>query len=134
MIRAKVNGPGIAMIVLGSCSLTLFLLYGSMAAYGMIWNPAADDWWLFAAFCGLLLIKGLPMLYGGIQMMRLKNHGAAVVGAVVALLPCFYCWFAELGFGIWALVVLSDPFVTEAFRKPADLTADPGNPFGPHPS
>jgi hypothetical protein len=49
-------------------------------------------------------------------MKRLENYGFALTGAIVAMVPCSGCCLLGLPFGIWALVVLSDSSVKEAFR------------------
>ena len=35
---------------------------------------------------------------------------------IVSMLPCSCCWTLGLPFGIWALVVLNQPEVKDAFR------------------
>jgi hypothetical protein len=64
------------------------------------------------------LLATLVMIVGGIQMIRLRTFGLAVVAAILALLPCISCagcfGLGQLA-GIWALVVLAKPEVKESF-------------------
>lgn len=55
------------------------------------------------------------MLYGGLQMRQMKNHGVAMAAAIAACIPCFSCCCLPLPVGIWALVVLTKPEVKQAF-------------------
>ena len=55
--------------------------------------------------------------------------GAAMTAAILALLPCYCCWVVELPIGIWALVVLSDFHVRQAFRQGTAPATATGNPF-----
>ena len=55
------------------------------------------------------------VLFGAIKLLRLRNHGVAVVASVVAMLPCQCCCLFGLPFGIWALVVLNKPEVKSHF-------------------
>jgi hypothetical protein len=63
------------------------------------------------------VISAILMIVGGIMMLRLRGYGIAVLGSVMALVPCLTpCCFLGIPFGIWALVVLSNAEVKEAFR------------------
>jgi hypothetical protein len=68
---------------------------------------------------GLAAVAGLVILLGGIQMCRLRGYGLAMVGAILALLPCISpsgcCILGQVA-GIWAIAVLINPDVKSAFR------------------
>jgi hypothetical protein len=55
------------------------------------------------------------VLFGAIQLLRLRNYSVAMVASVVAMLPCQCCCLFGLPFGIWALVVLNKPEVKSHF-------------------
>jgi hypothetical protein len=55
------------------------------------------------------------VLFGAINLLRLRNYGVAMVASVVAMLPCGCCCLFGLPFGIWALVVLNKPEVKSQF-------------------
>jgi hypothetical protein len=66
---------------------------------------------------GVLALRALAMMIGGIMMLQLKGYGLAVLGSVLALLPCLTpCCVLGMPFGIWALVVLNNAEVKAAFR------------------
>jgi hypothetical protein len=56
-----------------------------------------------------------PAWNSGWRMRQMKSYGLAVVAAILAILPCTFGWFLALPVGIWALVVLQNAEVREAF-------------------
>lgn len=70
---------------------------------------------VWGALAGL---AALPLVFGGIQMCRLRSYGLAIFASILALVPCISCsGCCVLGqvAGIWALVVLANPDVRSAF-------------------
>jgi hypothetical protein len=69
----------------------------------------------------VLLLVSLPisltLIIGGWRMRQLKSYGLAMIAAVLAILPCDIAWPIGVPIGIWALVVLRDPAVREAFES-----------------
>jgi hypothetical protein len=61
-----------------------------------------------------LLASGV-IIYGALQMMRLKSYRLAMTSSILAMIPCHICCFAGLPIGIWALIVLMKPEVKSAF-------------------
>lgn len=61
-------------------------------------------------------VLSLVVLLGGIRMLQRRSYGLAMTGAIVSMLPCSCCCCLGLPFGIWALVVLSNPEVKNSFR------------------
>jgi len=64
------------------------------------------------------LILTAVMIIGAFKMKKLEHYGWAMAAAIIAVIPCFSscCCLIEMPVGIWALVVLSDPWVKAAFR------------------
>ena len=61
---------------------------------------------------------GIFVLIGATRMKHLESYGFAMAAAIIALIPCTSpCCLLGLPFGIWALVVLTDPSVKAAFRS-----------------
>lgn len=61
-------------------------------------------------------ILGVVVLLGTIQMRKLENYRFAVAASVIATVSCFSPWFLlAVPFGIWALVVLCQERVRDAF-------------------
>ena len=63
-----------------------------------------------------VLLRAIVFL-GAVKMKNLQNYGLSMAAAIIAIIPCFSaCCLLELPFGIWALVVLSNAEVKQAFR------------------
>ncbi len=63
-------------------------------------------------FCACL---GGTVVMGAYKMKTLESIGYARAAAIAAMLPCSVCCLLGLPFGIWALVVLNNPDVQDAF-------------------
>jgi hypothetical protein len=83
---------------------TFMQIYGAM--YG-IWG-------------GILFAMSVVMLIGAIRMKTLGSYGWAMTGTITAVASVVACNLLAMGFGIWALVVLMQPDVKEAFERVAD--------------
>jgi amino acid transporter len=144
--RARVQGPAIALIVIGVLNL-LGCLYWVFNAAVITITPAdqlnkqnAEVFKVMgidpaqaqsdpnqhivqlAIAWGLMfggIIATILTLVGGIRMMAMRNYALGVVGAVAAIIPCVSCSACcglGEGIGIWALVVLLNEQVRSAFR------------------
>jgi hypothetical protein len=123
-VLEQVNGPAIGLIVV---AILGFLLQ----AAGLIWRvffsalAARETQAWPGMFSGSLavasgiigiFVSGL-ILFGGIKMKRLENHGLAMAASIVAMIPCISpCCLVGLPIGIWAVIVLSKPEVKGAFH------------------
>lgn len=125
----QVNGPGIALIVLGAINIVISLgrMALTIAGLGMSALPSGSNdaqkalvafFGTFGlALLGLGLIGGLIILFGGIKMRNLQNYGLCMTASILAMIPCLSCCFLiGIPVGIWALVVLSKPEVKNLFR------------------
>ena len=66
----------------------------------------------------LILISNAGSVYGGLQMLWLKNRTFAWLGCVLACIPCFSpCLVFGIPFGAWGLIALSDPQLRGEFEK-----------------
>ena len=69
---------------------------------------------LVSAILGL--IGGAIIIFGGVQMIRLRGWILAVLAAVLSIIPCFQgCCIFGIPIGIWCLVVLMDSTVKPSF-------------------
>ena len=69
-----------------------------------------------AIVVGLLVLIVAPVIiYGALQMMKLKSHGLAMASSILAMIPCISCCLIGLPIGIWSVIVLSKPEVKSAF-------------------
>jgi hypothetical protein len=129
MVRNKVQGPAIALIVIGSLNvlwLGLFLVgFMAQAAEG-----GMDEEDMFVVvLLPIFLLKSIPVIYGGLQMMKLRNYAAAMTATIITFLPCCYCYLIELPIAIWALVVLCDYHVRAVFRQGPAAFQNRSNPM-----
>jgi predicted PurR-regulated permease PerM len=79
------------------------------------------------AAAGVNLILGALIVVGALRMRQLRNRAMATTAAILAIICwvgsccmtpcCLACTFLGMPFGIWALVVLHDPYVKSAFRS-----------------
>ncbi|MCS7305212.1 MAG: hypothetical protein NZ602_08920 [Thermoguttaceae bacterium] len=105
---------------LGMVSLVLVVL--GMAAEGHRPGPQgveplkADRSAVFVVM-GLGLLLNLLLLLGSMKMKQLENYPLAMTAALLAIIPCTSpCCVLSMPFGLWALVVLTDPAVKAAFK------------------
>jgi hypothetical protein len=127
----KVKAPAVSLIVFNALSLVYALLcYPALGAIRDLlaeegkrdadaltalkfWGGPWMEWSL--AVCAVLSIAGL---LGGAQMLRLRGYGLAMAGVVATLVNlASCCCLVNIGLGIWALVVLLDDDVRNAFRR-----------------
>jgi hypothetical protein len=126
-----VKGPAIALIITASIGMAyyafsgLFTLFTGGAMFHHEMPPEVPPQMRaflegmqgpLAGVISLVIaaVNGF-VLFGAIQLLRLRNHSVAVVASVVAMLPCQCCCLFGLPFGIWALVVLNKPEVKSHF-------------------
>jgi hypothetical protein len=67
---------------------------------------------------GLTGFVALLIVVGAVRMIQLRSYGLAVASSVLSSLPCISpssCLMLGVFAGVWALVVLLDPDVREAF-------------------
>ena len=115
----SVMGPAIGIIVAASLSIlaSLLVLASMVAAKDEMRDPEQIlGWWIIVGSLILPFALCVLQIMGAVNMLRLRSHTFAVAGAVLALLPCNFCFVLTIPFGIWALVVLSDAGVRGVFR------------------
>jgi len=78
---------------------------------------------LSGSFGILLAVYGIAIdaiiIVGAVKMKQLKSYGFAVAASILAIIPCISspCCALGLPFGIWALIVLFQKDVREAFLE-----------------
>lgn len=122
-----VQGPAIALIVIGGIGLLWHLGWGLLNLLGSGLSVLGGG---SSAMSGVLggvlgsimyivwaLLQGV-VIFGGVKMKAMQGWGIAVAGAVVALLPCtnWICCLLGMPIGIWALVVLMNDEVKRSFQ------------------
>lgn len=115
MVKRRLNAPAIVTIV-GSglmlaavgfnvVMLIVFSQVDSDAAVSLLHLYRTTPWLLVGIV--LVSIGSVISLYGGVQMLRLKQYPVCVVAAVIMLIPFTSpCSWIGVIVGIWTLVVL----------------------------
>lgn len=77
--------------------------------------PATLKWWPRVRIASLCL--SLVTIAGAIAMLRIRGHGLAILGSVVAMFNVANCCcFAGIVVGGWSMSVLLNPAVREQFN------------------
>ena len=130
-VKGKVNGPGIALMVVGIFSVIgnlingvyqAILLLGQTAMMeftpeGILYLVTSGGWSIIQAAIGF--ITAFVVVYAGTCLRATKSSGVVYAGSILAMIPCCIgcCCLFGLPVGIWALVVMQDEKVKQAFEE-----------------
>ena len=122
--EARVKGPAIYMIVVGVAALLVTVAAVGMMLLALVTVPDAewgpDEKTLMQvrlALSPIGLIVNAIILFGGFKMLKLESLALAQTAAAFCAIPCCNgCSLLGSPGGIWALVVLNDQEVKDAFR------------------
>jgi tRNA A-37 threonylcarbamoyl transferase component Bud32 len=133
--NTKIVAPGVAMLVAGFLKISGGLI-GLLAVTGLqfpFFRHLSGFHFGFFPFVGALpeasvlltqIFPGGLILFGAFQMVRLQSYPWSFAAAILSLISCSLISFP---IGIWALVILSQPDVRQAFGqaqpKPLKLSA-----------
>jgi hypothetical protein len=130
----RISAPAIGLMVAGGLSLAFTLFY--ILLVSVIGVAAIADKQTADALPGVGIMIGAAVvklaldaltLYGAWQMRQLRNWGLSMTAAICAMLPCSVCCLLGLPLGIWAVVVLIDRDIKQAFDGgPAGGYGGPG--------
>jgi phage FluMu protein Com len=124
----RVSAPAVCLIVtavLGLCLQVLGIL-ANIFNVGLMAHQMGNRGHVPIVFTGpiaigfgaLGIILTIVVLVGAIRMKNLESYGLAMTASILALIPCTSpCCLLGLPFGIWAIVVLSDPVVKTSFKN-----------------
>jgi len=123
----RLKGPANWLIVLSTIAFGMGLMSLVFVALGMAaqgqppHQPPQElghpDRTALLIGMGLGLLLNLVVLWGSLKMKQLKNYSLAMTAALLAIVPCTSpCCVLTIPFGLWALVVLTDPAVKNAFH------------------
>jgi hypothetical protein len=146
-MKDKVNGPAIALMItagIGAIGSIIWLLLHLLGLGLMAAGTAAEGgsaggmagmmqgtFGLVMQLVGIALTAAI--IFGAWKMKTLGDWNLAIVGAILAIIPCTSpCCCLTIGPGIWALVVLLNGEVRAAFpNQPAYTPPQP--PASPPP-
>jgi hypothetical protein len=124
-----VSAPAIGLIVTAIIGILFQIANILMRLLGMGLSGVAAASGEAGGFGGLMggaiglvfaivwLLMGGVVIFGAIKMKALQSYGLALTGAILAALPCTSpCCFLGLPLGIWAIIVLMNQEVKNAFR------------------
>jgi len=128
----KTTAPGIALMVVGIIGLVGMGIYLVLTFVGLSMEPdklqpppgadGAERTGFYIGLYGALgtMILSLCMQFlviaSGFALMRRQGYMLALSGSIAAVVPCMSpCCVIGIPFGIWALVVLADQQVKDAF-------------------
>jgi len=113
-IRRRVSRPGMALLIMGSIYSVFPAIYLVGFYRALLLNRVpVEDILVVAAF----FFTAILVAVGGAKMAFMESYLMARIGAALACIPLispFVVW--GIPFGIWALIVLSDPKVKAAFE------------------
>ena len=108
----RLRGPAINLLIFSSINLAtpvLFVMAGILGHRPTSVSVAA------LLVGGVMILCNTAILFGAIQMLRLRWYSSTMLAGIVALLPCGPAWPLTLVFGILALVMLNRNEVRQAF-------------------
>lgn len=119
-IRQRVMWPAVGLMATGILTTLMGLLFiPSILFPEWIGQPLPVDpaERIFSfLFMVLTLTLGIVTVYGSDRMTHLESYPLSIAAAIAAMVPC-YCCLLGLPMGIWALIVLNDKEVKQAFKK-----------------
>lgn len=141
-MEGKVAGPAIGLIVVGVLGVLLTIpsfftgmidpsvyekLYANMPPefrdqFDITEIMASSTSGLSIAWNVLMLVANVFIAWAGARMLSLKSWTAAIVASSLMMVTCLCqccCCPIGVGIGIWALIVLLDADVKQAFEAKA---------------
>ncbi len=122
-IERMVRGPATGLMFVGLLNLVFHglavLVMPRILAQA---TPAVTTWPIVLERMQFLcpMLVGLPLtgllILGGLKMRQLEHYWLAVMGSLVAMMPCNVLFIFGLPVGLWSLAVLSHSDVKTAFR------------------
>jgi hypothetical protein len=143
MPKNRVQVPAVGMIVAAALDVAFALSLLLLSVLGMSWlrmsetmrgtwgNEVTGDM-MEGGFVITLCIVGIlidaVIIVGANKMRNLDSYGLAVAAAILSVIPCISspCIVLGMPFGIWALVVLMNDDVRNAFsdvQEPKETSA-----------
>jgi predicted RNA-binding Zn-ribbon protein involved in translation (DUF1610 family) len=122
--RDKVGPPAIGLMVAAGLGIAVNLLGIAFNILGLMGGAQRGAQPIGGAMVGgiglainaLAIVLGIVIIFGALKMKRLESYGMAMTASIVAMIPCFYpCCLVGIPIGIWALIVLNDSEVKDAF-------------------
>jgi hypothetical protein len=119
--RSRVAGPAIALMVTAILSATFQAMSAILVVVRLLFgnrDQMTGDIFRIGLF-GFGLVCSIVAFYGALKMRSLESYSLAMTSAILSIIPCISsaCCILGLPFGIWALVVISNREVRDAFKR-----------------
>ena len=124
--KKALMAPAIVLAILAGGMIVIFALDAVLFATGAFRHSfrfEGVNYWKLArivgpAVCLFAMALNALILFGAVQMMRLRRWGLAMAAAILAMIPISSsaCCVFTLPVGIWALMVLKRPLVKASFH------------------
>ena len=124
--RRQVLVPAVAHMAIGILCIGGVLIGAGAAVLDYLdrppWGGTLVKLVVLLALCALGFALSVLMIVGGVCLKNLRRRGLALAGAYIVTGLALAGFYAILffPFGIWALVLLYQPHIREAFRQAAD--------------
>lgn len=137
-VRAKVQGPAIALIVfavlsfLGQIGGLLYTVIAGINVDAIQMMVESGDPSMIGTVASMIgataggclgMVFSAVVLFAGLKMRDLQSYTLCMVGSVLAMLPCgglgCCCCFIGIGIGVWSIMTLMKDDVKEAFQVQA---------------
>jgi hypothetical protein len=125
--REKVAGPAIGLMATAGIGFLFQVLGILLNVLGVgLGSTLGGQEAIVNMFSGVIGIIGgligiamsVVVFFGALKMKSLGSYGFAIAASIVAMVPCVSpCCLLGLPIGIWALVVLLNQEVKDAFQK-----------------
>lgn len=125
-VEASVRAPAVALLVVGIIGVglgplsLLFFIFGGMGMFNdRGGRPDPSDvavGTIGAVASSVQIVVSVLIVIGALKMQRFQSHGWGVTSSILAMIPAVSpCCLLGLPFGIWALAVLNQDDVKDAF-------------------
>jgi hypothetical protein len=109
-VRAEVDGPSLAMIVMG-----LLIAIGHTVAVVLAFGMPNND--LTVGIGALGIVTGVGMFLGGLNLRTLNSRGWAQLGIISGMIPSGPGFVLALPISLWSLAVFNRPHMPQAFLQ-----------------
>lgn len=118
-VRQRLLGPANGLMVTGGLTTLMGLMFIPALLFPGLMGEQVPidpvDLAFSLLFMFLSLTLGIVTLYGSDRMTHLESYPWSIAAAIAAMVP-WYCCLLGLPMGIWALIVLNDKEVRQAFK------------------
>ena len=126
--NAKIIAPAVALMISAAWKLFgavagVLAVAGTPIGWSGLGFPHLTALPIFS-ICAFAFVPALLIFFGAYQMLRLQSYAWSMAAAIISIIACS---LIGLPVGIWALVVLAQPDVREAFNNAPHASTGKGS-------